>query len=59
MASSLNISAFNVGVMLGSFTGGQIVSQFGLAMTPVGGLVLSLLALGLIGVAVRMAKTTA
>jgi hypothetical protein len=35
------------------------VSQFGLAMTPVGGLVLSLLALGLIGVAIRMAKTTA
>jgi predicted MFS family arabinose efflux permease len=59
LASSLNISAFNVGVMLGSFTGGQIVSQFGLAMTPVGGLVLSLLALGLIGVAIRMAKTTA
>lgn len=27
MASALNISAFNVGVMAGSFAGGQLVEQ--------------------------------
>lgn len=53
LASALNISAFNIGVMLGSFSGSQIVAQFGLGWTPVAGIVMGLVVLALIWVAQR------
>ncbi len=45
LASALNISAFNVGVMGGSFLGGQILNHWGLGATPWGGIVFGLIAL--------------
>lgn len=45
LASALNISAFNVGVMVGSFVGGQLLNHWGLAATPWGGILLSCSAL--------------
>ncbi len=50
LASSLNISAFNIGIVIGSSVGGQLVSHVGLAMTPIGGIGMSIVALLLIGV---------
>jgi predicted MFS family arabinose efflux permease len=47
LASALNISAFNVGIVIGSFSGGQLLSHLGLWWTPIGGIVMGLLALGL------------
>ncbi len=47
LASALNISAFNVGIVVGSFTGGQLLNTTGLMSTPAGGVVMALLALGL------------
>ncbi len=37
MASALNISAFNIGIALGSRVGGTVSEQAGLAMTPIVG----------------------
>ncbi len=34
MASALNISAFNLGITLGSMIGGQVVAHVGLSATP-------------------------
>lgn len=45
LASALNIAAFNVGVMLGSFVGGKILDTFGLWATPFGGALFAALAL--------------
>lgn len=45
LASALNISGFNVGIMLGSFTGGQLLDHWGLWFTPLGGIVMGTLAL--------------
>lgn len=50
LASSLNISAFNIGIVIGSSVGGQLVSHVGLAITPIGGIGMSIVALLLIGV---------
>lgn len=47
LASALNISAFNVGIVVGSFTGGQLLNTTGLMSTPANGVVMALLALGL------------
>ena len=47
VASGLNIAAFNIGIALGAWAGGLIVSQIGLAHTPwIGGLIV-LVAVGL------------
>lgn len=45
LASALNISAFNVGVMAGSFGGGQLLNHWGLLSTPIGGIILGAAAL--------------
>jgi len=45
MASALNISAFNIGIMLGSTSGGWIVDSLGLQWTPIASLIMSALAL--------------
>ncbi|TWW13420.1 MFS transporter [Dellaglioa algida] len=45
LASSLNISAFNVGITLGSLIGGQVVSKLSLGMTPLFGTVMVLIAI--------------
>lgn len=45
MTSALNISAFNVGVMTGSFVGGQMVARFGLISTPLAGIVMAAMAM--------------
>lgn len=45
LASALNISAFNIGITLGSFLGGQITAQVGLTYTPIGGVVMVALAI--------------
>lgn len=37
MASALNISAFNVGIALGSRVGGYLFEQFGITTTPISG----------------------
>ncbi len=43
VASGMNISAFNVGIALGSYLGGLVLSHMGLSLTPiVGGLALIL-----------------
>lgn len=48
VASGLNIAAFNIGIAVGSVTGGQTVQHLGLAQTPWIGAVIVLLALLLI-----------
>jgi len=56
VASALNIAAFNVGIALGSLTGGAIVDSIGLKHTPwVGGLMV-ILAVVLTGLLARLEK---
>ncbi|WP_390404251.1 MFS transporter [Lacticaseibacillus jixiensis] len=45
LASALNISGFNVGIMIGSFAGGQLLTHWGLWLTPLGGIAMGALAL--------------
>ena len=47
VASGLNIAAFNVGIALGSITGGAVVSHMALMDTPWVGSLIVLVALGL------------
>lgn len=47
LASALNISAFNIGIMLGSSLGSQVVEFGGLAWTPAAGVVMGVIAVGL------------
>lgn len=44
MASALNISAFNIGIFLGSYIGGMIVNLQSLAHTPIYGFVMVMIA---------------
>ena len=43
-ASSLNISAFNIGITLGSVIGGYVLNEFSVAMTPYFGFVMVIVA---------------
>lgn len=45
LASALNISAFNIGIVLGSTLGGRILDSFSLHVTPLGGALFAGLAL--------------
>lgn len=56
LASALNISAFNIGIMIGSGLGSQIVETTGLAMTPYVGVLMGVLAIGLTWILKRVAK---
>ncbi|HWW03737.1 MFS transporter [Collimonas sp.] len=54
VASGLNIAAFNVGIALGAWGGGLIVSHLGLMATPWIGAIVVLAALGLTSLAGRL-----
>lgn len=56
MASALNISAFNVGIALGSGIGGQVTSQVGLGWTPFFGAVMVAISIGLTAGLIRLAR---
>lgn len=56
MASALNISAFNVGIALGSGIGGQVTHQLGLAWTPLFGAIMVALSIGLTWGLIRLAR---
>lgn len=58
VASGLNIAAFNVGIALGSWGGGMIVSEMGLMHTPWIGAVIVLIALALTRMSGRLDKRT-
>lgn len=45
IASALNIAAFNVGIMIGSFGGGQLLTHLGLFKTPIAGIIMGAAAL--------------
>ncbi|WP_332371861.1 MFS transporter [Lactococcus cremoris] len=51
LVSAFNIVAFNIGITLGSFVGGQISKTSSVVFTPIGGIVIILLAMILIGIA--------
>ncbi|EQC90119.1 hypothetical protein LLT1_13590, partial [Lactococcus cremoris subsp. cremoris TIFN1] len=51
LVSAFNIAAFNIGITLGSFVGGQISKTSSVVFTPIGGIVIILLAMILIGIA--------
>ncbi|GFO78260.1 MFS transporter [Lactococcus lactis] len=48
LVSAFNIAAFNVGITLGSFVGGQISKGSSVVFTPLGGIIIILLAMFLI-----------
>jgi predicted MFS family arabinose efflux permease len=48
MASALNVASFNVGITVGSLSGGYLVSAFGVPSTPIASLIIISLALMLI-----------
>ena len=51
LVSAFNIAAFNVGITLGSFVGGQISRGSSVGFTPLGGIIIILLAMFLIRLA--------
>lgn len=51
LVSAFNIAAFNVGITLGSFVGGQISKGSSVVFTPLGGIIIILLAMFLIHLA--------
>lgn len=51
LVSAFNIAAFNVGITLGSFVGGQISKGSSVVFTPLGGIIIILLAMFLIRLA--------
>jgi predicted MFS family arabinose efflux permease len=57
VASGLNIAAFNVGIALGSVTGGAVVSHMTLMDTPWVGSLIVLIALGLTFASERLERT--
>jgi Arabinose efflux permease len=54
LASALNISAFNVGITLGSTIGGQAVAHSQLVNTPWLGVAMLVLGILLIGILIKM-----
>lgn len=56
LASSLNISAFNIGIVIGSSAGGQVAQHWGLMVTPVAGIAMAVLALVITGILIRRAR---
>ncbi len=47
LASALNISAFNIGIMVGSGLGSQVVQLSSLGWTPYAGAIMGVIAVGL------------
>lgn len=47
MASAFNISAFNLGIMIGSYVGGIVADGYGLYLTSIAGVVMAVIALAL------------
>lgn len=58
LASALNISAFNVGITVGSTIGGQMVAQNQLVNTPWAGIAMLLIGVILIFVLMKMENST-
>ncbi|GBG05722.1 MFS transporter [Paenibacillus agaridevorans] len=56
VASALNIAAFNVGIAIGSITGGIVVDSIGLRHTPWVGGIMVLIAVLLAGVSIRLGR---
>lgn len=59
LASSLNISAFNIGIVLGSLIGGQVTAKLDLGITPLFGAVMVSVSIILVGWLLRQAASVA
>nr|WP_197721045.1 MFS transporter [Listeria grayi] len=59
MASALNISAFNIGIAIGSYLGGQVTSHLGLEYTPIFGFFMVLSAVVITGIWLVVEKNKA
>ncbi|MFD1318766.1 MFS transporter [Loigolactobacillus zhaoyuanensis] len=59
LASSLNISAFNIGIALGSLIGGQVTAKIGLTATPLFGAIMVGASIILVGLLLRQATAAA
>lgn len=56
MASALNISAFNIGIVIGSYSGGLIADHLGLGWTPLAGIIMAILAILITFVLIKLHK---